>query len=40
VAILVAGVIVVANLLAFGPALVATRSKPASLLRASHVNAV
>ncbi len=37
---LVAGVIVVANLLAIGPALVATRSKPATLLRASQLNAV
>jgi hypothetical protein len=31
---LVAGVIIVANMLAIGPALLATRSKPASLLRA------
>jgi hypothetical protein len=31
---LVAGVIVVANVLAIGPALAATRSKPARLLRA------
>ncbi len=31
---LIAGVFVVANLLAIGPALVATRSKPATLLRA------
>ena len=30
----IAGVFVVANLLAIGPALVATRSKPATLLRA------
>jgi hypothetical protein len=37
---LVAGVIVVANLLAIGPALVATRSKPARLLRAPQLNAV
>ena len=34
VAALVAGVIVVANMRAIGPALLATRSKPASLLRA------
>jgi putative ABC transport system permease protein len=34
VAVLVAGVIMVANLLAIGPALAATRSKPARLLRA------
>ncbi len=37
---LVAGVVVVANLLAVGPALVATRSKPASLLRVPQLNAV
>ena len=37
---LAAGVIVVANLLAVGPALVATRSKPARLLRAPQLNAV
>jgi hypothetical protein len=37
---LVASVVVVANLLAIGPALVATRSKPASLLRAPQQNAV
>ena len=37
---LVAGVVVVGNLLAIGPALVATRSKPASLLRAPQLNAV
>ena len=37
---LVVGVLVVANLLAIGPALVATRSKPASLLRAPQLNAV
>ena len=35
---LAAGVIVVANLLAVGPALVATRSKPARLLRAPQLN--
>ena len=37
---LAAGVIVVGNLLAIGPALVATRSKPARLLRAPQLNAV
>jgi putative ABC transport system permease protein len=37
---LVVGVIVVANLLAVGPALVATRSKPARLLRSPQLNAV
>jgi hypothetical protein len=37
---LAAGVIVVANLLAVGPALVATRSKPAKLLRPPHQNPV
>lgn len=37
---LVAGVVVVANLLAIGPALVATRSKPARLLWAPQLNAV
>lgn len=36
----VAGVVVAANLLAVGPALVATRSKPARLLQASQLNAV
>ena len=30
---LVAGVVIVANMLAIGPALLATRSKPARLLR-------
>jgi len=38
--VLAAGVIVVANLLAIGPALVATRSKPARLLQAPQLNAV
>jgi hypothetical protein len=33
VGLLVAGVIVFANLIAIGPALVARRSKPATLLR-------
>jgi hypothetical protein len=33
IAFLVAGVLVVANLIAIGPALVATRSKPRDLLR-------
>jgi hypothetical protein len=37
---LIAGVVVVANLLAVGPALVATQSKPARLLRAPQVHAV
>ena len=40
VGVLMAGVIVVANLLAIGPALVATRSKPARLLRAPQLNAL
>jgi len=40
VVVLVAGVIVVANLLAIGPALVAMRSKPATLLRAPQLNVV
>ncbi len=37
---LAAGVLVVANLLAIGPALVATRSKPARLLQPAQLNAV
>jgi hypothetical protein len=37
---LIAGVVVVANLLAVGPALVATQSKPARLLRAPQLHAV
>ncbi len=40
VGLLVGGVVVVANLLAIGPALVATRSKPARLLRSPQLNAV
>ncbi len=40
VGVLVAGVIVIANLIAIGPALVATRSKPTRLLRAPQLNAV
>jgi putative ABC transport system permease protein len=39
VVVLVAGVLVVANVLAIGPALVATRSKPAALLRTPQLNA-
>jgi hypothetical protein len=35
IGVLVAGVIVVANLIAIAPALVATRSKPGDLLRTS-----
>jgi hypothetical protein len=37
---LAVGVLVVANLLAIGPALVATRSKPARLLQPTQLNAV
>jgi hypothetical protein len=40
VVILAVGVLVVANLLAIGPALVATRSKPARLLEPVQLNAV
>ncbi len=40
VGLLVGSVVVVANLLAIGPALVATRSKPARLLRSPQLNAV
>jgi hypothetical protein len=40
VVILAVGVLVVANLLAIGPALVATRSKPARLLLPVQLNAV
>jgi ABC-type antimicrobial peptide transport system permease subunit len=35
---LAAGVMVAANIIAIGPALVATRSKPGDLLRASQLN--
>jgi hypothetical protein len=35
ICVLVAGVLIAANLLAIAPALVATRSKPAELLRTS-----
>jgi ABC-type antimicrobial peptide transport system permease subunit len=40
IVVLAVGVLVVANLLAIGPALVATRSRPARLLQPTQLNAL